>query len=59
MNGENGVNAPYHAEKLTKPESGLVIALLQNMVVLTALAMILKLGDATKKRAQVSRNILR
>ena len=59
MIGENGVSAPYHAEKVTKPEHGLVITLLQNMVVLTALAKILKPGDATKIRAQVSRNILR
>ena len=59
MIGENGVNAPYHAEKVTTPENGLVITLLQNMVVLTALATILKLGDAMKLRAQVSRNILR
>ena len=59
MIGENGVNAPYHAEKVTKPEHGLVITHLQDMVVLTALAKVLKLGDAMKLRAQVSRNILR
>ena len=59
MIGENGVNAPYHAEKVTKPEHGLVITLLQNMVALTALAKILRLRDAMKLRAQVSRNILR
>ena len=53
MIGENGVNAPYPAEKVTKPDHGLVITLLQNMVVLTALAKILKLGDAMKLRAQV------
>ena len=59
MIGENGVSAPYHVEKVTKPEHGLVITHLQDMVVLTALAKVLKLGDATKMRAQVSRNILR
>ena len=59
MNGENGVSAPYHAGELTTPENGIVITLLQNMVVLTALAKNVKLGDATRIRAQVSRNILR
>ena len=57
--GDNGVSAPYHAEKVTTPENGLVITLLQNMEVLTALAKILKLGDATTIHAQVSRNIQR
>ena len=57
--GENGGSAPYHAEMVTKPEHELVITLLQNMVVLTALAKILKLGDATTIHAQVSRNIQR
>ena len=53
------MSAPYHAEELTAPEPVLVITLLQNMVVLTVLAVQRKLGGATKLRAHVSRDILR